>query len=29
MRAITEPIPNQFFENNTIEELKKLSPKHN
>ncbi len=27
MQAITEPIPDQFFENNTIEELKKLSPK--
>jgi len=27
MQTITEPIPNQVFENNTIEELKKLSPK--
>ncbi len=27
MQAITETIPDQFFENNTVEELKKLSPK--
>ena len=27
MRAKIESIPDQFFENNTIEELKKFSPK--
>ena len=27
MRAITDSIPKQFFENNTIEDLKKLSGK--